>query len=149
MITISLRWLIAFVTFWLVCTLISNTIEGSDVYTAEQVAQIQAYRGQTVTEQKEAGVGALTTTGMNPATVINAVYKSLTLEYSFLYDIDYTKTQVQCEAISNADWQPATSSCKVPNVWYLPFLLLLWGPIVGVSIFLVLTLWHAIRGGGT
>ena len=85
---------------------------------------------------------------MNPAAVVTAIYKSLTLEYSFLYDVDYSLSEVECEALDNGRWQSDTSSCNIPNVWFLPFLLLLWGPIVGVSFFLVLTIWHALRGGG-
>lgn len=147
----SLRWIIAMVMFWLICTLLSNVIEQQDVYTTKQVAQINAMRTQQFTESKEPDVGGVTTTGTNPLTVLNAVYKSLTLEYSFLYDINYTYTEAQCALVSNAKWQTDTVpvSCKIPNVWFLPFSILLYGPLIGVSIFIVLTIWHAIRGGGT
>ena len=135
-------------TFWLICTLLSNVVDQQDTYTTDQVAQINAMQQQQVVETKDPA-GGLVVYGINPATVINGLLKSLTLEYSFLYDIDYTKTQAQCVLISNARWQPTTSSCKYPNVWYLPFIILLWGPLVVVGIYIILTIISVFRGGGT
>jgi hypothetical protein len=136
--------------FWLICTLLSNVIEQQDVYTAEQVAQLNAMKNQQVVETKDP-TGGVVVYGINPTTVIDALLKSLTMEYSFLYDIDYTKTEAQCDLISNAVWETDTTpdSCKIPNVWFLPFSILLWGPIIAVGIYIILTIISVFRGGGT
>lgn len=143
-----MRWVIAMIMFWLICTLLSNVIEQQNVYTTAQVRQINDMKTQQIIETKDP-TGGTVVYGLNPKTAIDAVLNSLTLEYSFLYDIDYTKTEAQCALISNAKWQAATSSCKIPNVWYLPFALLLWGPLIAVGIYVILTVVSVFRGGGT
>ena len=134
------------VTFWIICILLSNVIEGVDAFTSEQIAEINAMHGQQLSESKDPDVGGVITSGINPLTAVNAIWRALTLEYSFLYTVDYSKTEGQCNAISNAKWQDATASCKIPNIWFLPFAVLMWGPIIGICFYLVLTIWHGFTG---
>lgn len=101
---------------------------------------------QTYTESKEPDVGGITTTGMNPLTVLQTIGKALFFDYNFFYDVDYTLTEVQCEAITGGVWQSSTNSCRTPNDWMIVRYILFFPITIGMLVFLGLTIWHAIRG---
>jgi hypothetical protein len=135
------------VSLWLICTLISNVWDYQVAYNNYQMAIIQDMQTGQVSESKAQGTDVagtgISTTGVIPLDAIRAVFKSFTMEYSFLYDLRTGMTRTTCEALGNGKWQSATSTCKVPNDWYLPFLLIMWGPIaIGLIYFLI----YLVRG---
>jgi hypothetical protein len=132
------------VTFFIISTLISNVIEGQAGLSAEQVANLGDMQSQQITESKDVAATGITTTGINPLSALQAFWKAITLEYSFLYETYYGMTQTTCGAISNSRWYSATSTCLVPNEWMLPFIIIMWGPLAGIAFYLVLTIWHSI-----
>jgi len=144
----SIRWVVAAVTFFLMCTLISNILEKQQIYTTTQIANLQAMKGQTFTEAKEPDIGGVAVAGENPLGVISAIWQSLKMEYSFLYDIRTGMTEVDCTAISNARWNSAATTCQIPNVWWPVWLIMIYGPMVGIAFYFALTMWKAITGRG-
>lgn len=141
----SIRWPIAMITFFLICTLISNVLESQVAFNNDQMTQITQMQQGQVTEAKaqaqaNAGTG-LSTSGIIPLDAIRAILKSLTMEYSFLYEIRTGMTSATCST-AGGNWQDATSTCKIPNVWYLPFMVLLWGPLVVVGLYFLVYLFR-------
>jgi hypothetical protein len=127
--------------------MISNVLEQEDILTAAQVSDVQHMTEQQFSEQKEPNVGGLTTTGMNPLSVLNAIGKALFFDYNFFYDIDYTTTEVACEA-GGGTWQTSTTpdSCKTPNEWMVVRYIFFIPITISMLFFIGLTIWHAIRG---
>ena len=130
------KWILGIIMFFLICTLISNVIEKQEIYTTTQIANVQAMRGQTLTEAKEPDLGGVTTTGMNPLSVLDAIWSAIKLDYSFLYDISYTTSEVDCGAITGAKWQTSISACQMPNGWWPLWLILVYGPMVAIAFYL-------------
>jgi hypothetical protein len=123
-------------------------LEGQAGYTAAQMADIDTMHKGEITESKavaDVNIGTgLSLTGFLPLEAAKAVWKSLTLDYSFLYTSYTGMTQATCTATyANSRWQSASNTCLVPNVWFLPFLLLTWGPIAAVGIYFLL---YLLRG---
>lgn len=144
----GVRWIWFAVAFFLICTLISNILEKHDMYMSAQVANIQAMKEQTFTEVKEPDVGGTATIGENPLTVIGAIWQSFKLEYSFLYDVDYTLSEAECGAITSARWQASIGACQRPNVWWNLWLIMIYGPMVGIAFYFAIQLWKAVTGRG-
>ena len=147
------RWIAAVVMFFLMCTLISNILENQQIYTQEQVASIQAMKYQQFTEAKEPDIGGVVTTGENPLTVIGAIWQALKLEYSFLYDVDYTMTEAECNAYAavhpgGVGWNANVGACQMPNIWWTLWLIMIYGPMVAIAFYFALQLWKAVTGRG-
>jgi hypothetical protein len=141
----SIRWPIAMITFFLICTLISNVMENQVAFNNSQMSQIQLMQQGQVTEAKaqaqaNSGTG-LSTSGIIPLDAIQAILKSLTMEYSFLYTVSTGYTETTCNT-AGGRWQSATNTCKIPNDWYLPFMVLLWGPLVVVGLYFLVYLFR-------
>lgn len=137
----------------MVCTLISNILEKQEMYTAAQVANIQAMKYQAFTEAKEPDIGGVVVSGENPLNVIGAIWQALKLEYSFLYDLHYDMSEAQCAAYKAATngstrWNSSVSACQIPNVWWNLWLVMIYGPMVGIAFYFALTLWKAVTGRG-
>ena len=127
-------------------------LEKQEMYTNAQVANIQAMRGQQFTEAKEPDLGGVVVSGENPLTVIDAIWSALKLDYSFLYDVDYTMTEADCDTYkvthSGTNWNADVSACQIPNVWWNLWLVMIYGPMVGISFYFALALWKAVTGRG-
>ncbi len=112
---------------------------------AEQSALIQDWQKGQVTESKalaQTNIGTgLSTSGILPLVAIQAVWKSLTMEYSFLYNVGTGYTETTCNT-AGGRWQSATSTCKIPNDWYLPFVVLIWGPLCVVGLYFLVYLFR-------
>ena len=136
----------------MICTLISNILEKQDAYTTAQVANIQAMKYQQFTEAKEPDLGGVVVSGENPLNVIGAIWQALKLDYSFLFDVDYTMTEAECEAHkaahSGTTWNSDISACQIPNAWWTLWLVMIYGPTVGIAFYFALTLWKAVTGRG-
>jgi hypothetical protein len=133
----------------MIVTLISNVLEAQATFNSTQMDQITKMQQNTLTESKalsnqNVGTG-LVTGGWLPLEGAKAILKSFTMDYSFLFDVFPAYTAVQCAAISNSKRDALGTPvvpCQVPNIWYMPFMLLLWGPISVVSLYFVIYLFR-------
>ena len=125
----SIRWLIGTFFCFLVLTIIGNVIEGADILTGNQVADIkETMEGSHVSEAADPTVGGVLTYGGVAAVAIQGVVKALTMKYSWLYDVD-----------------PVTHE-KTPNEYYWIWAVIWWPVVIGMVLMLFLELARLIRG---
>jgi hypothetical protein len=142
------RWLIGTIFIFILLTIIGNIIEYADVLTATQVAELQTMTNINISEAADPTVGGVLTYGGAPKNVIDAVMKAITMDFTWLYDIDRATSQASCAAgvLQGWKWNSALSACQKPNQYYWIWVLL-WYPIMIALLFeLAIMLARLIRG---
>ncbi|MFA5048959.1 MAG: hypothetical protein WC516_08100 [Patescibacteria group bacterium] len=141
----SPKWFISCIFIFLVLTLVGNIVEGVSLYTEEQVAMINGM-GQIQTSQaSDPTVGGVLSYGGTPKSALDYFIKAVTADYSWLYDIDSTKTEAQC-ATAGGKWNSTDNVCMIRNEYYLVWILLYVPIMCGVLISFGLMIARLIRG---
>lgn len=117
----SPSWFVGIIFLWLMLTVIGNIIEKQDILTSTQMAQIRTETQAETVTTKDPNTGAASTFGNVNYGIVEALWKSLTCDYSWLYKI-------------NAD------GTKTPNDWYWIWVILYYGISAGIVIGLILTI---------
>ena len=132
----------------MILTIVGNIIEGAAVLTSTQVAQIQAMTEINVSEASDPTVGGVITYGGAPKNVVDTIIKAITMDWTWLYKIDKSMTQVQCAAGSSQGWKwnSTVSGCQKPNEYYWIWAII-WYPIMIALLFeIAILLARLIRG---
>lgn len=142
----SPKWFIAMVFIWASLSLIGNIIEGADFYTSEQVAMIQSMKEIQTSEASDPTVGGVLSYGGAPKNPLDTFIKAVTADYSWLYNIDTTKTEAQCLATAGNKWNSTDSVCMERNQYYWIWFWIYYPIMVGVLLSFGLMLARLIRG---
>jgi hypothetical protein len=142
----SPKWFVAILTIFLVLTLVSNIIEGIDYFTESQVADIQGMTEVQTSQASDPTVGGVLSYGGTPKSALDLFLKALYSDYSWLYDIDTTKTEAQCNATSGAKWNSTDSVCMIRNEYYIVWFMIYYPIMAGVALSFGLMLARLIRG---
>jgi hypothetical protein len=127
-------------------TIIGNIIEYADILTATQVAELQTMTRVNVSESADPTVGGVITYGGAPKNVVDAVIKAIMMDFTWLYDMDKSMTQIQCATVAGSKWNSTIPACQKPNQYYWIWAIL-WYPImIGILFELVIMLARLIRG---
>ena len=132
----------------MILTIVGNIIEGAAVLTSTQVAQIQAMSEINVSEAADPTVGGVLTYGGAPKNVVDTIIRAITMDWTWLYEIDKSMTQVQCVAGSSQGWKwnATVSGCQKPNEYYWIWAII-WYPIMIALLFeIAILLARLIRG---
>lgn len=119
-------------------------MEKEDLLTTTQVTSLQSMGTQQFTESRDPNLGGVTTSGMNPLTVLNAIGKALFFDYNFFYDVDYGTTEAACEAADGA-WDSTLSACKTPNSWMIVRYILFWPITISMLFYIAMMIWHSVK----
>lgn len=142
----GVKWVAGILMFWLVCLLISNILEKHEGYTEAQMAQIQGIsQNITITTAKEPSIGGVTSSGDVNPTALTTILQAVTLNYSFLYDVNYSMTEPECSTAGGV-WNSSISACQYHNYWWFVWLIFIYGPIVATLLFLIILIRQAIMG---
>lgn len=141
----SPRWLFAIVAIWVLLTIISNIIENVGMMTAAQVSELEAMAATTLVESQDPETGGIMASGMTPVGALEAIWKSLTADYSFWYDVHYDMTELECER-SSGRWQDDISACQIGNDFMIIRYFLFWPLTVALIVELTLILRRIIAG---
>jgi len=137
--------LIGLLTAFVLLGVIGNIIEGADALTATQVAQMQSMTESQLTESKDPDTGGVVTYGSNPKSVVEAIISAITMDWPWLYDIDKTLTEDECEATSGYKWNG--TSCQTPNQYYIIWAIIYWPISIAIMFSLIVLIFRILRGG--
>ena len=143
----TIRWVIGLLMAFVLLTLIGNIIEGADALTAAQVEHMQEMTEMQIVEAKDPDTGSGVTYGSNPLSVYDAVVSAVTMDWAWLYDLDYATTEAVCTAAGHK-WNSDISACQTPNEFYIIWAAIYWPIMIGFLFMLFMTMLKLIRGGG-
>lgn len=114
---------------FLILTIVGNIIEGAAILTSNQVSQIQNMTEINISEASDPTVGGVLTYGGAPKNVVDTIIAAITMDWTWLYKIDKSMTQVQCAAVAGAKWRSSIPGCQKPNEYYWIWAII-WYPIM-------------------
>lgn len=141
----SPRWLIGLVAIWVLLTIISNVVENVEIMTTGQVGELEAMTAQSLVESQDPDTGGVMASGMTPVGALEAIWKALTADYTFWYNVHYDMTEVQCDT-ANGRWHSSISACQIPNDFMIIRYIFFWPLTVALIIELALILRRIIAG---
>lgn len=136
---------------FIILTIVGNIIEGAAVLTNAQVAQIQSMTEINVSEASDPTVGGVLTYGGAPKNMIDTIISAITMDWTWLYEIDKTTTQADCIAGTLSGWRWSSTvlpsgGCQKPNEYYWIWAVI-WYPIMIALLFeIAILLARLIRG---
>jgi len=133
------------VCIWVLLTVISNIIENVGIMTTAQVDEMESMAAQSLVESQDPETGGVMASGMTPVGALEAIWKSLTADYTFWYDVHYDMTETQCDAASGR-WQSDISACQIGNDFMIIRYIIFWPITVSLIIELALILRRIIAG---
>jgi hypothetical protein len=143
----SPRWLIGLLMIWVLLCVVGNIIEGADALTENQVRMIQNMTAQEYIEAKDPNTGGVVTYGSNPFSIFDTIRKAITMDWTWLYDIDTSMAQADCSG-GGMKWNATIPACQVPNDFMLIWAIIYWPITAGILIEGVMSLAKLVRGGG-
>lgn len=142
----TIRWVIGMLMIFILLTLIGNIVEGANTLTAMQVAHMQEMTEMGIVEAKDPDTGSTVTYGTSPLSVYEALTSAVTMDWAWLYDLDYGTTETACTAAGHK-WNDDISACQIPNEFYIIWSILYWPIMIGFLFILFMTMLKLIRGG--
>lgn len=143
----SPRWLIGMLMIWILLCVIGNIIEGADALTETQVRMVQNMTAQEYIEAKDPDTGGVVTYGSNPFSVFDSIRKAMTMDWTWLYDLDYTMDEADCSG-SGMKWNDDEPACQVPNEFWIIWAIIYWPIMAALLIEGIMSLARLVRGGG-
>ena len=147
----SPRWLIGLLMAFAILTITSNIVERADMLTQAQVEDIQDMTTQELISSQDPYTGGTVTSGNNPISVLQAVWKAISSDYSFWYKVDCTLTQSECTGTNTygvtGKWNSDTDCCQVANGWSIIRYIVFWPITIAMFIEIALTIRRFFTGG--
>jgi hypothetical protein len=144
----SPRWLIGTLMAWIILGIVGNIIEGAAIITTTQVAQIQSMTEMNTSEAADPTVGGVLTYGGAPKNMVDSIISAITMDWTWLYEVDKATSQAACTAgaLQGWRWNSTVSGCQKPNEYYWIWAII-WYPIMIALLFeLAILLARLIRG---